>query len=445
MSGIQQQSIQRGIIRQGGENRREEMFNGSDTSNFVQKIMKPKKDYGHLFPKNLTLILSVAQCALGLFGIISQIVIQTSDEIGVGILGTGIWCGLLFGLSGALGIAASLKQKTAFITASMISSIISTVFAVPFFIISSVGTGLSEHGRRGSDSINHAMFAIQMAIGIIQIIASTSSSAISCQAICNCCKITKNSNGLFPKFSMISMKILSAITLLIAISIIIVDIITTNLQSGLFYHGVMPVAGGIWSGIIIGLSGVMGLVSSRNPSTLKVTLCIVFNIIATIFCFPLIAFSSIGVSRRRSEVPPEFVLCAISLALSIVEVIITICSLILACSSICKCCQPNKESGTIYFSQVYHDNIGNERFNEVTAQPAVYPPGYHNVPMHQRDTATPALSNMHASSSLVNGTHTGSLTPFDSEENPTLFTQDPFLECNSQNFENNSSKWQRFD
>ena len=167
----------------------EETNNNPGAMYFIGKKMKTKKDYLNLFPKRFTLILSVIQCVVALCGILSQIIIQSSPDkkrrywyqSEVDHFGTGIWCGLLFGLSGSLGIAACLKQNKSCITASMISSIIAAVFGVPFFIISSIGTGdtaylisgLSYTGytdaKKNTVRTNHAMFAIQMAISITKI------------------------------------------------------------------------------------------------------------------------------------------------------------------------------------------------------------------------------------------------------------------------------------
>ena len=410
--------------------------------------------------------LSVIQCVVAFLGIVTEVIILSSIdkcESSEDHLGTGIWCGLLFGLSGSLGIVASLKQKKAWMTASMISSIIAAVFGIPFFIISYVQAWRWEKPYReptnhlypgyveqNTGGTKHAMFAIQMAISIAQIFASASSSALSCQAICNCCK---KSNGYenqeqslkFPKHPM---KHLSLVQLLVAILIIIMETAMLAIQSR-----TMPLGGGIWIGIIIGISGIMGLITSLNTSSLKIILLIVFDVIGATLCFPLIFSSSIGVSgiRRGSwdKSKPEFALCATILALSIFEVVITICSLVLACMSICNCCRRNEEFGTIYYSHAHHNNDGSERLHAANTQSPIFKPtqGYNNVPMHEMERESFAMAKAHPESFSRNGVPTDSLVTFDSlsKENDASFTQDPFLELNSNSFENNCSKWQRFE
>ena len=388
------------------------------------------------------------------FGIISEVIIISSeykkDHYGYGNsedhLGTGIWCGLLFGLSGSLGIVASLKQKEVWITASMISSIIAAVFGIPFFIISYI----QAYQYENTTGPKHDMFAIQMAISIAQIFASSSSSALSCQAICNCCK-KSNGHGNpeqslnFPK---LPMKHLSLVQLSVAILIIIMETVIMAIRSSTY-----PFGGGIWMGIIIGISGIMGLITSSNSSSLKIALLIVFDIIGLAFCFPFIVYSSLGVSEIRrvswGKSEPEFALCATILALSIFEVVITTCSLVLACISICNCCRRNEEFGTINYSHAYHDNVGSEQLNAANTQSAIFKPtqGYNNVPMREMEIESFAMAKALPESLSMNGVPTGSFVTFDSlsNENNASFTQDPFSESNPNGFENNCSKWQRFE
>jgi len=430
-----------------------------------------------MYPINKTmrtkLFLSVIQCVVAFVGIVTEAIILSSNDgkqsYGLDDLGTGIWCGILFGLSGSLGIVASLKQNEAWITASMISSIIAAVFGIPFFI-NSYGQAYrwdipnrepTNHMYPGYVAQNtagtkHAMFAIQMAISITQIFASASSSALSCQAVCNCCK---NSNGYenqkqslnFPK---LSMKHLSLVQLLVAILIVIMETAMEALNSSK-----LPFGGEIWIGIIIGISGIMGLITSSNAFSLQMALLVVFDIIGVTFCFPLIVTSSLGVSEltvpfgsRRvgwDKSKPQFALSATILALSIFEVVITICSLVLACRSICNCCRPNEESGTIHYSHAYRDNDGSVRLNTVNTQSAIFKPTqrYNNVPMREMECESVAMAKALPESLSMNGVPTGSLVSFDSlsKENNGSFTQDPFLESNSNSFENNCSKWQRFE
>ena len=106
------------------------------------------ESYGSLFPKKMMLTLSSIQCLMAVFGIVSQVVgmISTDSQSNSDIrhLGTGIWCGVIFGLSGALGIAASLRPNSPMIFGNMIFSIISAGFCLPLLIISAIGTANSR-------------------------------------------------------------------------------------------------------------------------------------------------------------------------------------------------------------------------------------------------------------------------------------------------------------
>ena len=84
------------------------MINNPDNMYLINKTMKTK------------FFLSVIQCVVAFLGILTEVIILSSSDkydSSEEHLGTGIWCGLLFGLSGSLGIVASLKQKEAWTTA----------------------------------------------------------------------------------------------------------------------------------------------------------------------------------------------------------------------------------------------------------------------------------------------------------------------------------------
>ena len=223
------------------ENREANMNNQQDVVHLEMPYTKPGRDYRPQYPKKLTLILSFIQLGIAYLAIITQVVLQVSGRSPWHIIyiGTGAWCGILFGLSGAMGIAASLKQNTLSIVGNMIISVVTILFGFTFFIISSIGTGIFSYR---SNNTAHAMFAIQMTISIIQIMASSSLTAISSRAICNCCSDDKMSKKSFPKTPM---KILCSIQLFIAILIIIMEISVMSSN-----NPIMPLAGGIWCGVI---------------------------------------------------------------------------------------------------------------------------------------------------------------------------------------------------
>ena len=132
MSGTQCLDEHGGIIVQVTENREANMTNQQDALHLETPIIKPERDYRPRYPKKLALVLSFIQLGVASLAIITQVVMQvsSSDESvtkylrGIEYLGTGIWCGILFALSGATGIAASLTQNTSCIIANLVISYI---------------------------------------------------------------------------------------------------------------------------------------------------------------------------------------------------------------------------------------------------------------------------------------------------------------------------------
>merc|ERR1712038_1717962 len=105
---------------------------------------KPKNksgiDYRHLFPKKFSLILSFIQLVCAVLAITFLVIVRVpSDYRNVQEhLGEFIFCGIVFGLSGATGIAASLTQRKPTIIANMIISIITVGVGLAHFVWSAM-------------------------------------------------------------------------------------------------------------------------------------------------------------------------------------------------------------------------------------------------------------------------------------------------------------------
>jgi len=162
-------------------------------------VQKPKIPYEQRFPKKTMLILSSIQLVMAALAIITQVVGLSTRYPEAHYVGTGIWCGILFGLSGMFGTIASLKPSFGMIVTFMIFAIISAVFCLPLLVISSMSTAWSGYGYRsryGSD-VKKAMFATQVAISLIQAIAAIASSAMTCKALCSCCRPKRESGVVY--------------------------------------------------------------------------------------------------------------------------------------------------------------------------------------------------------------------------------------------------------
>ena len=121
--------------------------------------------------------------------------------------------------------------------------------------------------------------------------------------------------------------------------------------------------GGIWCIVMFGLCGISGLIASFDPSSLKITVLILFDLIAVILCLPLIFvwFMEVVMSwLGRARGDSGNVLGATTLAIVGLEWVITMSSLVIACLSMCSCCRRNKEPSIIELTDVYQDNINNE-------------------------------------------------------------------------------------
>lgn len=149
--------------------------------------MKPKIDYGKRFPKNLMLTLSSIQLVMGCLAVITQIIGLSTRYPDAHYVGTGIWCGIFYGLAGLFGIIASLKPSFSSIVTFMVMTIIASVFCIPLLISSSISTAVSN-GYYRYDRLKHAMFAIQIVISLMEAGAAIGSSVMTCKAVCSCCR-----------------------------------------------------------------------------------------------------------------------------------------------------------------------------------------------------------------------------------------------------------------
>merc|ERR1711994_820849 len=75
-----------------------------------------KTDYSKIFPKTVVVLLGVLQLIMGFFAVTTQIVsiaASTSSyrSYGFAAVGNGIWCGIIFALSGGFSILAGYRPS----------------------------------------------------------------------------------------------------------------------------------------------------------------------------------------------------------------------------------------------------------------------------------------------------------------------------------------------
>jgi len=154
--------------------------------------VKPKVDYAKRFPKKFMITLSSIQLVMGALAIATQIIGLSTRYPDAHYVGTGIWCGVFFGLSGLFGVIASLRPSFSTIVTFMVMTIIASVFSLPLLIASSLSTAFTRrpysYSYRSYDGLKHAMFATQIIISLLQAGAAIASSVMTCKAVCSCCR-----------------------------------------------------------------------------------------------------------------------------------------------------------------------------------------------------------------------------------------------------------------
>lgn len=161
-------------------------------------VQKQKIPYEQRFPKKIMLTLSSIQLLMAALAIITQVIGLSTRYPEAHYVGTGIWCGVLFGLSGMFGTIASLKPSFGMIVTFMVFTIIAAVFCLPLLVVSSMSTAFGRRwSRRNGQDIRLAMFAIQIAISLIQVIAAIASSVMTCKALCSCCRPKRESGVVY--------------------------------------------------------------------------------------------------------------------------------------------------------------------------------------------------------------------------------------------------------
>ena len=157
----------------------------SNSATARQKMPYPKR-----FSKRFMLTLSFVQLAMAIIAISTAVILSSSDYRHV-FAGIGIWCGVIFCISGMFGITVSLRPSSGTIISFMVFSIISAVFCFFFLIFSLVGVGGTSSGCYYSPCHNHdrahGVFIAQIVVSLVQGATAIISSVISCRAMPGCC------------------------------------------------------------------------------------------------------------------------------------------------------------------------------------------------------------------------------------------------------------------
>ena len=176
---------------------------------------------------------------------------------------------------------------------------------------------------------------------------------------------------------------LSSIQILMAVLAILMQAIgePTSYPGGLEFEG-----DGIWCGIFViffALSGVLGLIASSKPSFGWIVTFMVFSIISASFCLPLLVLSSIrtAITSKNYYYRVNYVVSAIQVAITLVQVAAAIVSAGMTCRAVCKCCGPRREC-----CSVDYNGSGGRNPNNAVSQHITIPEqqlAYITIPMSQ--------------------------------------------------------------
>merc|ERR1712018_248357 len=160
----------------------------SNESSEEQRIAK-------LFPKSYMLFCGIGQLLCALLVAAIQVVLYIRIDgyhSFIKVMGSGIWCGLCFGIAGILGLIASCRPSNCKLIAFMVMSIIASLFVLPMITFSGIGIASNSYTFRYSHSYRHhhdnvvdlCLWSFQLLIGLAQAAIAITASAFSCRVIC---------------------------------------------------------------------------------------------------------------------------------------------------------------------------------------------------------------------------------------------------------------------
>ena len=121
------------------------------------------------------------------FQCIFQVLLITYEDgpycRGLACVGTGIWTGLFFAISGGVGLVASQRPSYCMVTAFMVMSIISTLFAIPLIVLAGIDIGTGRHYRYypGIRFVCGLQMITALAQGIVAIVTAVFSCRVTCR------------------------------------------------------------------------------------------------------------------------------------------------------------------------------------------------------------------------------------------------------------------------
>jgi hypothetical protein len=132
---------------------------------------------------------------------------------------------------------------------------------------------------------------------------------------------------------------------------------------GPYYMGIELSFAGVWCGVFFGVSGFIGCLAARHPSSGRIVGFMVMSVISSCFCLPLLILPAIGIvnsedtrmirSRfshmRDLQYTHDWLLAlnVIEIFLALITAIVTIISSAYSCRAVC--CRKTKGQGTVFY------------------------------------------------------------------------------------------------
>ena len=139
---------------------------------------------------------------------------------------------------------------------------------------------------------------------------------------------------------------LSIIQLIMAIAAITAQALGQNSGGGAESN----IGAGIWCGIVFGLSGIFGIIAWKNPTFSTILVYKIFNILAMIFCLPLITMFFFFAMLAIYD--------AILLAVGVIQIIVVIIAFSMITRVICLPCDTYEDNGALGYNKAT-ENDGN--------------------------------------------------------------------------------------
>merc|ERR1712018_220197 len=135
--------------------------------------------FNKLFPKKHMIISAILQlCCAGSVAVIQIILLglESGYYYGLSPIGSGIWCGLIFGVAGGIGLITAHRPSNCTLIAYMVMCIIASVFVVPLIVIAGIGIGTTRPRYYDEGEIPaFCLWCFQLLFGLAQaVIAITS-------------------------------------------------------------------------------------------------------------------------------------------------------------------------------------------------------------------------------------------------------------------------------